>query len=191
VKSFRFEKLRIAIGDKNMLILLLVYLSCNNENKIEEDPITEVNLDMDGDGFETPIDCDDSNASINPSAVEICDGNDNNCDGEVDEGVLNTYYLDADEDGFGDNNHTLLACRLPDGYVQVANDCDDSDPDKYPGSTTLCDTWRQLTCSGGGAVSGDNFRGAFCQSPLDIASGHVSSGNRFIWQPGSFATISP
>lgn len=47
--------------------------------------------DADGDGFfdqagcGTAIDCDDNNSSINPSAVDVCDGIDNNCDGQTDE----------------------------------------------------------------------------------------------------------
>jgi hypothetical protein len=36
-------------------------------------------------------DCNDSDASINPSAPEICNGKDDNCDGSVDEGVQTTY----------------------------------------------------------------------------------------------------
>ena len=44
--------------------------------------------DVDGDGF-TPYqgDCDDSRADVNPDAVEVCDGVDNNCNGEIDEGI--------------------------------------------------------------------------------------------------------
>ena len=37
------------------------------------------------DGCGTPVDCDDTNAAVNPSATEVCDGKDNNCDGTIDE----------------------------------------------------------------------------------------------------------
>ena len=37
--------------------------------------------------FQNDVDCDDTNAEINPNAEEDCDGIDNNCDGDVDEGV--------------------------------------------------------------------------------------------------------
>ncbi len=41
--------------------------------------------DSDGDLFETPIDCDDSDPDINPAATEICnDGKDNDCNGYTD-----------------------------------------------------------------------------------------------------------
>ena len=46
-------------------------------------------VDGDGDGFAEPDDCDDSQATVNSDASEICDEIDNNCDGVKNEGVLN------------------------------------------------------------------------------------------------------
>lgn len=45
------------------------------------------NLDVDGDGYDAGIDCNDNDASINPGAAETCDELDNNCDRNIDEGV--------------------------------------------------------------------------------------------------------
>jgi hypothetical protein len=46
--------------------------------------------DGDGDNYGTYCvggsDCDDSNGAIHPSATELCDSIDNDCDGEIDEG---------------------------------------------------------------------------------------------------------
>ena len=42
---------------------------------------------------------------ISPIATRLCDEIDNNCNDEIDEGVQNTYYIDFDEDGFGDDNN--------------------------------------------------------------------------------------
>ena len=58
-------------------------------------------IDGDGDGFLDTEDCNDGDSSINPDAAEACDGIDNNCDGQTDEGVTTTFYVDGDGDGFG------------------------------------------------------------------------------------------
>ena len=54
-------------------------------------------------------DCDDEDAGVNPGADETCDGKDNSCNAEVDEGAedLTIYYLDADGDGYGASSGRL------------------------------------------------------------------------------------
>ena len=84
-------------------------------------------------------DCDDSNIAINPAAVEVCDGIDNDCDGSVDEGVLTTYYRDADNDGYGDSGDSQQACSAPAGYVANSTDCDDSNIAINPAAVEVCD----------------------------------------------------
>ncbi|MDP2306286.1 MAG: putative metal-binding motif-containing protein [Pseudomonadota bacterium] len=96
--------------------------------------------DEDGDGFlVSEGDCDDANSDVHPSATEICNGVDDNCDSDIDEGVEGTYYQDFDGDGFGDGNVSVTACDAPSGYVESGTDCDDSERDSFPGATETCD----------------------------------------------------
>jgi hypothetical protein len=91
-------------------------------------------------------DCNDNDNSVHPNAPEVCDGKDNDCNGQVDEGLPSfTYYLDADADGFGDASASIITCSptAPTGFVSNSSDCDDTkklyqdnDHDGY-GSITL------------------------------------------------------
>ncbi|MCB9761984.1 MAG: hypothetical protein H6739_19330 [Alphaproteobacteria bacterium] len=127
--------------------------------------------DADGDGFgdgehadascdpiegwsRSDADCDDGDATVYPGAEEICDGQDNGCDGGgdpagcevtapeqcdgldndgdglVDEGLTGPWYPDEDGDGFGTAEGAedcLEESDQEDGWASNADDCDDGD----------------------------------------------------------------
>ncbi len=88
-------------------------------------------------------DCDDAHPGTWPGALEVCDGADNDCDGADDEDAVDaeTWYLDADGDGWGDPGAPLAACEAPESYVpaSAAADCDDAAPAVNPDATEVCD----------------------------------------------------
>ena len=109
------------------LIILAALLSCQGDGKdyVDVEPIDTAGVlqDLDGDGFFSDEDCDDNDPQVYPGVDEICDGFDNNCDGQVDEGVLEVFYEDNDNDGFGNVDVTTEACDTPEGYTPNGNDC--------------------------------------------------------------------
>ncbi len=87
-----------------------------------------------------PNDCDDANASIGPLSAEVCNGIDDDCDEDIDEGVVGTFYPDADGDGFGVmSTDTRTGCTAPAGYALGTSDCDDARAAVHPGADEVCD----------------------------------------------------
>lgn len=126
-------------------------------------------LDGDGDGFGDPFtavesclapegyvknadDCDDGDMAISPDGQEICDDQDNDCDGDIDEadaqGAL-TWYADRDDDGYGDLAVPAQACAQPSGYVADSTDCDDADGEIRPDVAEVCNDGIDNNCDGG------------------------------------------
>ena len=87
-------------------------------------------------------DCNDQSAAAHPGAPEVCDGIDNDCDGETDEdgsADAATWYADGDGDGYGDVAVFLVQCAQPTDHVLDATDCDDAAPATHPGASETCD----------------------------------------------------
>lgn len=91
----------------------------------------------------TNDDCDDSNENVNPGEpIDLCDTLDNDCDGDIDEDII-----DNDEDGFGVDQDGVPATgenrQCDTATVGPANstiiDCDDNNNVTYPGAPESCD----------------------------------------------------
>ncbi len=111
-------------------------------NGIDEDCDGSDLDDADGDGYSggpQGDDCDDGAPGVHPGAEESCNGIDDDCDGDIDNGVLTTWYLDRDQDGSGDPAQAVTACNQPTPvYVDNGGDCDDFDPAIHPGAGETC-----------------------------------------------------
>ena len=95
-------------------------------------------------------DCDDGDPSINPTATELCNGRDDDCDGTTDEADASdatTWYADDDGDGYGDAESTTEACTAGPGFVADSSDCDDDDPSVSPAAMERCNE-RDDDCDG-------------------------------------------
>ena len=134
--------------------------NCNNQ--VDEGVKLTFYKDNDQDGFgsvtsqqgckaptgysEESGDCNDFNKAIYPKAKEICNDIDDDCDGQIDQGVATaSIYADIDGDGFGSKNaQPVKKClyngdTAPTSYATNAKDCDDSKSTVYPDAPELCD----------------------------------------------------
>ena len=82
-------------------------------------------------------DCDDHDPTAWPGAPEECDRSDDDCDGEIDEGLAVDWWADGDGDGYGAGDPTS-SCQVPPDAVFVGGDCDDTHASTSPGATEVC-----------------------------------------------------
>ncbi|MEM6958065.1 MAG: putative metal-binding motif-containing protein, partial [Myxococcota bacterium] len=94
-------------------------------------------------GFSPDADTLPDTAAECQASDEVCDGVDNDCDGEIDEAVQLEFFEDQDGDGVGGDNVCfgcgVEACEDETAWVEVAGDCDDSDAERAPGVVDICD----------------------------------------------------
>jgi len=86
-------------------------------------------------------DCNDADPNVNPDAEEVCNGLDENCNGEADDNAIDSsaYFADSDNDGIGDSSTEVISCVRPSNYVDVGGDCDDTNDAIWPGNAEACD----------------------------------------------------
>lgn len=111
--------------------------------------------DMDADGVEAPLDCDDCDSSVGPDFVEACG---NGVDEDCSAGDLPCDPEDRDRDG-----HVA---------APAGDDCDDADSRRGPGAADFCGDGEAQDCVADvpciDDVDGDRFTAAFdCDDGLD------------------------
>jgi hypothetical protein len=176
----------------------------NDCNGIVDDNPTDVRTwfqDLDGDQFGNPTvsatgceapegyvaagtDCDDNATTVNPSAVEACDGVDNNCVDGIDEGspgageACVTGVPGECATGISVCADGALGCtqtvspvdELCDG---LDNDCDGLADEENPQGGSACDTGAPGACAAGSLVCSSG--GLTCQ-PAVTAGAEICDG---------------
>ncbi|MFT6395353.1 MAG: hypothetical protein ACJAYU_000095 [Bradymonadia bacterium] len=91
-------------------------------------------------------DCRDDAGLFNPDANEVCDGEDNDCDGLVDDDdnsldvrTATRRYFDGDGDGYGRSPAGVTCGEMFDDTVTDNTDCDDDDSSSNPLGVEVCD----------------------------------------------------
>ena len=134
----------------------------DDDDSLDPASTAELFLDADGDGHGDPdtaqmacpgsnglvaddSDCNDGDATISPSAAEVCNERDDNCDGladdedpHLDPSTATPFYTDADADGYGDPATQVDACVQPPDTITEGADCDDGDADIHTAALEVC-----------------------------------------------------
>ena len=163
-------------------------------------------IDIDNDGFYIPFDCDDTDPAVNPTAPEVFNGIDDNCNVVVDEGVTDADFdgwiseLDCDDhnafvnpvavdvfNGLDDNCNGIVDDGITDadsdGYPSTV-DCDDTNASVNPAATEVSSDGIDNNCNG---IVDEDMLIFFEDDFSDNSAGWILGPT---WQIGS-ATTSP
>ena len=149
-----------------------------NDNDDNCDGIIDNGCDLDQDGFcnspptvfgpggtclSDQLDCNDFDPACYPGAIELCDGKDNNCDGQSDES--------CDDDGDGYCNPAATIFGPEQVCLHAGFDCDDGDSTINPSATDTCNGIDD-NCNGITDEDCDSDEDGFCaDSPPSVIAG--------------------
>jgi streptogramin lyase len=152
-----------------------IYVSDQGNHRIQifsalDDPI----VDSDDDGFLPPEDCDDSDAAVNPGATEVCDGSDNNCDGNIDEGgdllCDNGLFCDGAEICVGINGcQPDIAPSTDDGVSCTDDSCDEA-------TDSIVNAPNDAHCDDGSICTAEFCDGSISCSYTNLDLGEITCG---------------
>ncbi len=104
-----------------------------------DEPMVSCDVDAPEGYADVDGDCDDGNPHINPSAPDVCNGVDDDCNGFIEDDTTSGWFDDSDGDGYGDADVPLgISCEAPPGGVLDSTDCDDSTAAVNPGAQEVC-----------------------------------------------------
>jgi|GEM_PF-2436884 len=118
--------------------------NCNNliDETFVSEPCPQTNDFGTCEGVTVCNGVDGESCSAQTPAEEVCDGVDNNCDGETDPAGTpgcTDYYIDVDGDGYGVDGDTQCLCQPTAPYTGTqVGDCDDGKKIVNPGAIETC-----------------------------------------------------
>ena len=127
-------------------------------------------------------DCNDDDALTHGGAPELCNGQDDDCDGLVDEdGAADpacvTFYKDGDGDKYGDDAQKKCLCKADGAFNATSSgDCNDADPAVHPGAVEICKNGKDDDCDGVQDTEGAQGCQSFLKDADEDAYGVTGDG---------------